>query len=312
MQDYPEADPGRLAELQREAAQAIERGQVGEWRGRAPRESSGGMWSMAHLLAQFRQLESEQQSEFFRQVFENSPEFAEVPESACRFCDGTGWVVLVEVTDAYGEHSVGRHCGECDYWVALGERKLARVFGAAQIPEEYAACDLASYAAIPGSDVAAARALREIEQGEPCSLYLWGEVGRGKTGLAVALGRAWLERGHALLFVTSIELLDRLRATFNRRDDEDASTDEVMGAAQDAAVLILDDIGREVATPWVAERVFSLVNYRQMRHRPTIYTSNKSLEAVGQHFDAAIASRIKRHCGERVFHVQGANLRYRV
>ena len=89
-------------------------------------------------------------------------------------------------------------------------------------------------------------------------LVFTGPYGCGKTHLAAAIGNYRNEKGQPPIFVTSIELLDHLRATFN--PESNVRFDRQFKEFQTSAILILDDLGTESMTPWVKERLDQLFN----------------------------------------------------
>ena len=57
-------------------------------------------------------------------------------------------------------------------------------------------------------------------------------------------------------------------------------------------IVILDDIGSEHATPFVAAKLYEFLSERVGRW--TVVTANLSLEQIGQRIDVRIASRMRR------------------
>jgi DNA replication protein DnaC len=119
-------------------------------------------------------------------------------------------------------------------------------------------------------------------------LILSGPVGCGKTHLAAAIAKVCLEREMAVLFTTVPELMDHLREAF-------APTNEVpyhklFDDIREVALLVLDDLGVERATPWVGEKLFQIVNFRYNNRVPTIITLNK--DAI-KDLDPRIRSRMR-------------------
>jgi DNA replication protein DnaC len=125
-------------------------------------------------------------------------------------------------------------------------------------------------------------------------LYLCGDVGTGKTHLAVAVMNELISRKRVpSLFVTVPELLDNLRGAYN---DPGRNLDEWMDAVKNADLLLLDDLGSERPTEWVQERVFVIVNHRYREALPTIFTSNIGPKDLAAQLGERTASRIISMC----------------
>ena len=125
-------------------------------------------------------------------------------------------------------------------------------------------------------------------------IYFCGDVGVGKTHLAVAVMNELIQRKRVpSLFVTVPELLDNLRGAYN---DPGRDLDEWMAAVQNADFLVLDDLGSERATDWVRERIFVVVNHRYREALPTIFTSNIGPKDLAEQLGERTASRIIAMC----------------
>jgi len=111
-------------------------------------------------------------------------------------------------------------------------------------------------------------------------LVFTGSYGCGKTHLAAAIGNYRNEEGKPPIFVTSIELLDHLRATFN--PESKVRFDRQFTEFQTCALLILDDLGTEAATPWVKERLDQLFNTRYNAKLPTVITTSKTIDEIDE------------------------------
>ncbi len=121
-------------------------------------------------------------------------------------------------------------------------------------------------------------------------IYLCGDVGSGKTHLAVAVMNELITRKRVPgLFVTVPELLDNLRGAYKNPGQD---IDEWMAAVKNAELLVLDDLGSERVTEWVRERIFVIVNHRYREALPTLFTSNIGPEELPAQLGERTASRI--------------------
>lgn len=116
-------------------------------------------------------------------------------------------------------------------------------------------------------------------------LLMTGGYGCGKTHLAAAIAREAVSRGVPTLFLTVPDLLDWLRASFDRSD---ANYEERFNEIRNIQLLVLDDLGTQNATPWVQEKLFQIFDHRYVSRLPLVVTSNQDMDAV----DGRIRSRL--------------------
>jgi DNA replication protein DnaC len=107
-------------------------------------------------------------------------------------------------------------------------------------------------------------------------LYLWGPRGTGKSHLAAAIAYARAGCGVEVAYVTVPRMLAFLREGFG-----DRTADERLNYLCAVPLLILDDLGSEQQTEWSKAQMFLLINDRYLHERPTVITSNLSLDGEG-------------------------------
>lgn len=121
------------------------------------------------------------------------------------------------------------------------------------------------------------------------SICFFGMGGRGKTHLAVGLGRKAYSMGMSVLAIRSIDLLNRLKKCYDAKDE--SLEIDVMGVLKKVDLLIVDDIGQEKPTRWVREKLYDIIDYRNNR-KPTIYTTNESHQTMRETLGEGIMSRV--------------------
>jgi DNA replication protein DnaC len=113
-----------------------------------------------------------------------------------------------------------------------------------------------------------------------------GLSGTGKTHLAAAIGNYRLKMGERPIFVSALDLLDHLRATFN--PDSKVRFDQRFQEVLTTPLLILDDLGTQSITPWVHGKLVQLFDYRYNAKLPTVITSVEPLDEI----DSRLRSRL--------------------
>jgi DNA replication protein DnaC len=137
---------------------------------------------------------------------------------------------------------------------------------------------------------------------QPGSIVFTGKTGCGKTHLAVGIARE-LEKRTTMFetrFITAPELLLEIRATFKphaRKYNEygqcDAETEQdVLDKYSKCELLILDDLGAEKVSDFTIQSLYLVIDRRNRELRPTIVTTNLSLEEIETMIDARMASRL--------------------
>jgi DNA replication protein DnaC len=102
-------------------------------------------------------------------------------------------------------------------------------------------------------------------------LVLTGPSGCGKTHLAVAIANQCIEKNRPVFYITTPDLLDHLRSSFN--PNSEMPYDEFFEQVRNTPVLILDDLGAQSGTPWAKEKLEQLINHRYSNQLPTVVVS---------------------------------------
>ncbi|MCC6236080.1 MAG: ATP-binding protein [Dehalococcoidia bacterium] len=150
---------------------------------------------------------------------------------------------------------------------------------------------------------------------DEASFYLWGDVGRGKTGLAVAYAMTRLAWDNPDVMPSSVSywpvsrLLREIRSSFGGDAQLEAS---IFKECRAASLLILDDIGVEKPTEWMQSTLYEIVSVRHEERCATLFTSNLSIAELNARIGERTTWRIIEMCGaENIVHVAGPNLRDR-
>jgi DNA replication protein DnaC len=127
-------------------------------------------------------------------------------------------------------------------------------------------------------------------------VWLMGDVGTGKTTLAMLVSKAALEAGRSVAIYSLPRLLAELRKTFD--EDSDRSFLELLDRLAAVDLLHVDDLGAERTSPWVIEQLYSIVNSRYEEERSMVVTTNLQRESLIEQIGERTVSRLTEMCDE--------------
>lgn len=154
---------------------------------------------------------------------------------------------------------------------------LTQMFGGAGIPWRMSRWDFDSYPV--GGDQRAKGQIQEFVQrhldGDEWSkrmIYLVGNPGQGKTGLAISALKQILHAGHSGLYCIVAELMMKLQGCHNRNTD--IYEDDLLSAVCRVQWLVLDDLAVEKGSAYVMKSLYLIIQKRADLGFYTIFTSN--------------------------------------
>ena len=222
-------------------------------------------------------------------------------------CDGSGWVV--------DDENTARPC-ECR------ERRIqqARTRGVRSVlPTKYQGV---GFDRPPVSDMArdpvtraAVRTVAEfiddldarIADGR--GLWIEGDVGTGKTTLAMLVSKSAIEAGHSVAIYSLPRLLARIRRTYDAAAGE-LSYLGFFNRLTSVDLLHLDDLGAEKRSDWVLEQLYAIVDERYATNRSMLVTTNLKLPELEEQIGERTVSRLVETC--ETLPLFGSDQRYRV
>jgi len=217
-----------------------------------------------------------------------------------RLCDGSGWLLDEET-------NVARACPCRERRI---NRSASRRIGTG-IPKRYRGV---SFERQPVADMdpyvvqRVRQFVRRIEKNldEGRGLWFFGDVGTGKTSLAMIVSKAALEAGRSVAIYSVPRLLADIKETYEA--DADRSYAELFRRLCEVDLLLLDDLGAEKRTEWVLEQLYSIVNERWQNERSIVVTTNLVLDDLRDQIGFRTVSRIEGVCGEAI-PIMGRDLR---
>ncbi len=190
-------------------------------------------------------------------------------EPACDLCDDTTWVRRYVPW-------IDPHVAPC---VCEKARVAAQRLASAGIPPEYHRSTFENFRAYNDTLIDAlwlASKFAEhypIPQGDHTGLLLIGPAGVGKTHLAAALLTDVIVRtGIHGLFYKTRDLLRAMRNSYNPAIQ--TTEQQILDPILACDLLVLDDLGAERMTDWVADTMDLIVDTRYSAGRPIVATTN--------------------------------------
>lgn len=108
-------------------------------------------------------------------------------------------------------------------------------------------------------------------------LFISGPPGTGKTHIAAAIANKLLSQGKSVICMTSIDLLERIKATFNKAWADES---DVLGIYKKVPLLVIDDMGKEAQSEWSVSTIYNIVNARYEAYLPVVVTTNYAPEEL--------------------------------
>ena len=140
-------------------------------------------------------------------------------------------------------------------------------------------------------------------------LWFAGDVGTGKTSLAMLVSLAAERRGRSVAVYPVARLLAEIKDTYDR--EAGGSYMSLFRKLCSVDLLHLDDLGAEKRTDWVLEQLYSIVNERWQDERSIVVTTNiTDLDELRNEIGARTVSRLAEICGDPI-PIMGADLRLR-
>jgi DNA replication protein DnaC len=126
-------------------------------------------------------------------------------------------------------------------------------------------------------------------------LWFTGDVGTGKTTLAMLISRAAMQADRTVAIYSLPRLLAMLRETYD--DDAAFSLAELIDRLCAVDLLHVDDVGAEQSSPWVLEQLYTIVNTRYEDGRAMLLTTNLDDAALREQIGDRTVSRLYEMCG---------------
>jgi DNA replication protein DnaC len=131
-------------------------------------------------------------------------------------------------------------------------------------------------------------------------IWFQGDIGTGKTTLAMLISATALREGHSVAIYSLPRLLGLLRESFD--EGSEATLSMLLERLAAVELLHVDDLGAEQSSPWVLEQLYTIVNTRYEDGKAILLTTNLVTkdgdDALREQIGERTVSRIYEICGD--------------
>lgn len=184
------------------------------------------------------------------------------------------------------------------------ERVWRNRLGRAAIPERFADRTLESYVATCDNSKAAlaiaqdyADRFEEVSKKGSCLIFC-GDVGTGKTHLAIGIANSILKKGYQPVFVSVIKAIRKIKETYAR--DSELTEDDAIRSFVDPDLLILDEVGVQFGSETEKLYLFEIINGRYEQMKPTLLISNLGTKELDGFIGSRVMDRLRESGGKAV------------
>ncbi len=122
------------------------------------------------------------------------------------------------------------------------------------------------------------------------NLLFSGDTGLGKTFLSACIARSVADRGFSVVYESAGHLFSCMeRATFTGAEQAREESDRFPACA----LLIVDDLGTEMAGQFTTAALYSIINDRILVGKATIISTNLNTEDLSRRYNSQITSRLR-------------------
>ena len=122
------------------------------------------------------------------------------------------------------------------------------------------------------------------------NLFLYGDVGVGKTFLSNCIAKELMDKEYSVLYFSASKFFSSLAK--HAFDKQDVDAQNMFELIYNCDCLIIDDLGTEYTNNFIASQFFTCINERLLNSRSTIISTNLSLDTLADLYTERSFSRI--------------------
>ncbi len=124
------------------------------------------------------------------------------------------------------------------------------------------------------------------------NMYIYGNVGVGKTFLLNSIAKKALENSFSVIYLPSQELFNIINAYKFHDAFHELANQSFYDFLCSCDYLLIDDLGTEASTNFTQSEFFYILDLRMRTNKATIITSNLTLRNLEEQYSQRISSRI--------------------
>lgn len=126
------------------------------------------------------------------------------------------------------------------------------------------------------------------------SLLFTGPPGLGKTFLSACVAREVSEQGFSVVYDTAAHIFQQFESgKFGRENPYEEAPEEDIDRCLRCDLLIMDDLGTEMVSPFVRSAFYRIVNERLLGRKKTVLSTNLTVPELGRQYGPAVQSRLE-------------------
>jgi DNA replication protein DnaC len=119
-------------------------------------------------------------------------------------------------------------------------------------------------------------------------LWMTGDVGTGKTSLAMIVSKAAIDAGYSVAIYSLPRLLNLIRDEIGAEN----SLLDLLDSLSSVDLLHIDDLGAQHTTPWRLEQLYSIVDARYQAKRAILATTNLMPDELAEQMGRRILTTV--------------------
>lgn len=167
------------------------------------------------------------------------------------------------------------------------------------LPDDADSLSFAEFDLLTDTDPDARQVMQSFAEGKENEVFLYGDTGVGKTGLAISALHEIKAHGTDCLMLTMKTYLDMLREDMKTKSEEQRHIRQI---ARAVPVMLIDDLGVEriTETGFAVEETMGLISDRHAMGLRTVITSNLDLEELKEYWSMESYKKYKIQPGNKI------------